>query len=145
MKCGHPLTAMLAAMLWLGLAGTGFTQPLWIQIDLSDQRMQVMEGDALVNEWPVSTARAGKRTPVGDFTPYLLKRRHFSSLYNNAPMPYSIFFKGNYAIHGTDQIDRLGSPASAGCAGSGTCVLPPPYAASGHESPLMRGCGSWCC
>ena len=30
-------------------------------------------------------------------------------------MPYSIFFRGNYAIHGTDQISRLGSPASAGC------------------------------
>ncbi|MDA0963052.1 MAG: L,D-transpeptidase [Proteobacteria bacterium] len=134
MRSGHPLTAMLAAMLWLGLAGTGFTQPLWIQIDLSDQRMQVMEGDALVHEWPVSTARAGKRTPVGDFTPYLLKRRHFSSLYNNAPMPYSIFFKGNYAIHGTDQIDRLGSPASAGCV-----RLHPDHAAALFEKVLAAG------
>jgi lipoprotein-anchoring transpeptidase ErfK/SrfK len=30
-------------------------------------------------------------------------------------MPYSIFFNGNYAVHGTDQVKRLGSPASAGC------------------------------
>jgi lipoprotein-anchoring transpeptidase ErfK/SrfK len=30
-------------------------------------------------------------------------------------MPYSIFYDGNFAVHGTDQIDRLGSPASAGC------------------------------
>ena len=30
-------------------------------------------------------------------------------------MPYSIFFRGNYAIHGTNQISRLGRPASAGC------------------------------
>ena len=30
-------------------------------------------------------------------------------------MPYSIFYSGNFAIHGTDQIKRLGRPASAGC------------------------------
>jgi lipoprotein-anchoring transpeptidase ErfK/SrfK len=30
-------------------------------------------------------------------------------------MPYSIFYNGNFAIHGTNQIDRLGMPASAGC------------------------------
>jgi Uncharacterized protein conserved in bacteria len=30
-------------------------------------------------------------------------------------MPYSVFFHGNYAIHGTYDIHRLGSPASAGC------------------------------
>jgi lipoprotein-anchoring transpeptidase ErfK/SrfK len=30
-------------------------------------------------------------------------------------MPWSIFFKGNYAIHGTTQVDRLGTTASAGC------------------------------
>lgn len=40
---------------------------------------------------------------------------HYSSLYNNAPMPWSIFFWGNFAIHGTTQVDRLGQPASAGC------------------------------
>ncbi|NCX20931.1 MAG: hypothetical protein EBX06_11950 [Rhodobacteraceae bacterium] len=38
-----------------------------------------------------------------------------SSIYNNAPMPYSIFYHGNFAIHGTDQISRLGMPASSGC------------------------------
>jgi lipoprotein-anchoring transpeptidase ErfK/SrfK len=30
-------------------------------------------------------------------------------------MPYSIFYSGNYAIHGTNQTSRLGRPASAGC------------------------------
>ena len=30
-------------------------------------------------------------------------------------MPYSIFFRGNYAVHGTDQTSRLGRPASSGC------------------------------
>jgi lipoprotein-anchoring transpeptidase ErfK/SrfK len=30
-------------------------------------------------------------------------------------MPFAIFYDGNYAIHGTDQIKRLGKPASHGC------------------------------
>jgi lipoprotein-anchoring transpeptidase ErfK/SrfK len=30
-------------------------------------------------------------------------------------MPFAIFYSGHYAIHGTDQINRLGRPASAGC------------------------------
>jgi hypothetical protein len=30
-------------------------------------------------------------------------------------MPYSIFFHGHFAIHGTNQIKRLGRPASKGC------------------------------
>lgn len=30
-------------------------------------------------------------------------------------MPWSIFFHGDDAIHGTDQVETLGDPASAGC------------------------------
>jgi lipoprotein-anchoring transpeptidase ErfK/SrfK len=30
-------------------------------------------------------------------------------------MPYSIFYDGNFAIHGTTQVSRLGGPASRGC------------------------------
>lgn len=66
-------------------------------------------------EWPVSTARRGKVTPKGTFYPYWLSRNHRSSLYNNAPMPFSVFYSGNYAIHGTNDTGRLGSRASAGC------------------------------
>ena len=35
--------------------------------------------------------------------------------YGNEPMPYSIFFRGQYAIHGTLEVDQLGRPASHGC------------------------------
>jgi lipoprotein-anchoring transpeptidase ErfK/SrfK len=30
-------------------------------------------------------------------------------------MPYSIFYNGHFAIHGTDQVKKLGRPASSGC------------------------------
>jgi hypothetical protein len=32
-----------------------------------------------------------------------------------SPMPYSIFFAGGYAIHGTYSVAQLGRPASHGC------------------------------
>lgn len=86
-----------------------------MEIDKSDQTMRVRPDGRVAGQWPVSTARAGKVTPEGKYAPQSLVRMHCSSLYNNAPMPFSIFFHGNYAIHGTDQVDRLGSPASAGC------------------------------
>lgn len=85
------------------------------RVSLSAQVMHVYHHGLLVHEWPVSTARAGKITPTGQFTAQWLSRHHRSSRYNNAPMPYSIFYSGHYAIHGTDQINRLGQPASAGC------------------------------
>ncbi len=85
------------------------------RIDKSEQRMSVEINGRKRYSWPISTARRGKVTPNGTYTAYLLSRNHRSSLYNNAPMPYSIFFHSHYAIHGTDQISRLGRPASAGC------------------------------
>ena len=96
-------------------AGAAMAQSVWVTVDLSDQQMTLRRDGAVEYVWPVSTARAGKVTPIGTFTPYLMRRTHYSSLYNNAPMPWSIFFRGNYAIHGTTAVDRLGAPASAGC------------------------------
>jgi len=77
--------------------------------------MTVWQDGILLHQWPVSTARTGKVTPTGLFVPQVLVRDHRSSLYDGAPMPWSIFFSGNYAIHGTTQTDMLGTPASAGC------------------------------
>lgn len=84
-------------------------------VDKSRQRIQIFKKGVPLYDWEVSTARQGKTTPTGTWTAQWLSKDHKSSLYNNAPMPYSIFFNGHYAIHGTDAVDRLGSPASAGC------------------------------
>ena len=86
-----------------------------VNVSISQQKMTVQIQGRHDIVWPVSTARPGKITPVGSWEPKWLSKNHKSSLYNNAPMPYSIFFSGHYAIHGTTQIDKIGSPASAGC------------------------------
>ena len=85
------------------------------RVDISSQTMTVTHRGQVKYRWKVSTARPGKVTPSGSWTAKWLSRNHRSSRYNNAPMPWSIFYNGNYAVHGTDQVNRLGRPASAGC------------------------------
>ena len=84
-------------------------------ISISTQTMTVMHRGTVVGHWPVSTARRGKVTPTGSWNAKWLSRYHRSSRYKGAPMPYSIFYNGNYAVHGTYQTKKLGRPASAGC------------------------------
>ena len=84
-------------------------------VDKSDQKLHLYENGLKKHSWEVSTARKGKVTPTGTWNAKWLSKYHKSTIYNNAPMPYSIFYNGNFAIHGTDQIGRLGTPASSGC------------------------------
>jgi hypothetical protein len=45
-----------------------------------------------------------------------MEEDHYSKEFDDAPMPHSIFFtKIGHAIHGTDSVGRLGTPASHGC------------------------------
>jgi lipoprotein-anchoring transpeptidase ErfK/SrfK len=86
-----------------------------VHIDISSQMMTVAVNGSQYATWRVSTARRGYYTPRGAFRPFLLKKMHYSSKYENSPMPNSIFFRGGYAIHGTGYIKYLGRPASHGC------------------------------
>lgn len=85
------------------------------RIDLSSQTMTVSVNGMPRYSWPVSTARRGYVTPTGAYRPQRMYRTYFSRKYYNSPMPYSIFFNGGYAIHGSYEVSRLGSPASHGC------------------------------
>ncbi|SFV71205.1 hypothetical protein MNB_SV-13-1712 [hydrothermal vent metagenome] len=94
---------------------TGKKGHITARVDISQQRMNVYRGKKLLHTWKVSTARKGHRTPTGNFKAQVVKKMHYSSLYNNSPMPYTIFYDGNYAIHGTKSTRKLGRPASHGC------------------------------
>ena len=93
--------------------------PAWadvvVQIDKSSQRMAVSVDGVPRYNWPVSTGGGGYGTPSGVFHPQSMARMHFSRKYYNSPMPHSIFFYYGFAIHGTNDIARLGGPASHGC------------------------------
>ncbi|WP_225029789.1 L,D-transpeptidase [Xinfangfangia pollutisoli] len=106
---------ILALALALSFAGPAVAERVEVRVSISHQVMTVYHEGRRLFDWPVSTAKAGKITPLGSYRPEFLSRNHRSKRYNNAPMPFAIFYDGNYAIHGTDQIKRLGKPASHGC------------------------------
>ncbi|HMQ57063.1 MAG TPA: L,D-transpeptidase [Rhizobiaceae bacterium] len=84
-------------------------------VDISSQTMTVSHNGRMLYHWPVSTGRSGFRTPTGKWRPTRMHKMWYSRKYDNSPMPYSIFFKGGYAIHGTNYVKSLGAPASHGC------------------------------
>ena len=86
-----------------------------VHIDKSSQRMSVSVDGSARYTWPVSTGRSGYGTPSGVFHPQMMARRWYSKKYYNSPMPHSIFFYYGFAIHGTNDLGRLGGPASHGC------------------------------
>ena len=114
---GRPLArlAFAAAAVIFGLALTPARAAVVVQIDKSSQRMAVSIDGMRRYSWPVSTGRGGYGTPSGVFHPQMMARRWFSRRYYNSPMPHSIFFHHGFAIHGTNDISRLGGPASHGC------------------------------
>ena len=107
---------LVSILMMIGLmTAPSFAALVEARVDLSEQKMRVYKNGKLKYVWAVSTARRGKVTPTGTWRAKWLSKNHKSSRYNNAPMPYSIFYSGHFAIHGTNQISRLGRPASAGC------------------------------
>jgi len=106
---------LIAAVALVMLAAAPACADVVVQIDKSSQRMSVSVDGAPRYNWPVSTGAGGYGTPSGTFHPQSMQRMHFSRKYYNSPMPHSIFFYYGFAIHGTNDISRLGGPASHGC------------------------------
>jgi hypothetical protein len=85
-----------------------------VEVDIATQTLKAYQGEMVVLETPVSTGSMGHRTPTGTFKTSTYKNRmHYSSLYNNAPMPWSVQFNGNIFFHGYTSIPAY--PASHGC------------------------------
>jgi len=85
-----------------------------VRVDKAAQRMTIIVDGDPKHTFVVSTGLAGG-PHNGTYRPQRLERKWNSRLFNWAPMPYSIFFDGHYAIHGTTQISKLGRRASKGC------------------------------
>jgi lipoprotein-anchoring transpeptidase ErfK/SrfK len=109
------LTALVFATLLFCTATQGWSASLVARVDISSQTMTVTQNGRVLHRWKVSTARPGYYTPRGTWSPKRLHRMWYSRKYDMSPMPYSVFFHGGYAIHGTNYVKSLGRPASHGC------------------------------
>jgi lipoprotein-anchoring transpeptidase ErfK/SrfK len=85
-----------------------------VVIDRTKQELRAYQGKRMVLKSRISTGRQGKKTPAGTFRagPYKA-RMHYSSLYDNAPMPWSVQVVGDIFVHGYQSVP--GRPASHGC------------------------------
>ena len=110
------LFAFIVAATVLSLVATAARAKVLVTINKSTQRMIVSaDGEPLYN-WAVSTGRAGRDTPSGEYRAFRLEKDHYSKEWDDAPMPHSIFFtRVGHAIHGSYETGKIGSPASAGC------------------------------
>lgn len=87
--------------------------PVLLVVSLATQRAVLYRNGIPIGISTVSTGRPGYRTPTGVFTVLQRRVEHYSSLYNNAPMPFMQRLTwGGVALHGGD---LPGYPASHGC------------------------------
>jgi len=87
--------------------------PLLLIVSLATQRATLYRNGIPIAITTVSTGKAGHRTPVGVFTILQRAAEHYSSIYDNAPMPFMQRLTwGGVALHGGT---LPGYPASHGC------------------------------
>lgn len=69
-------------------------------IKLSTNQAWLVAGNGIgYGPVPITSGRPGWRTPPGTFYVQFKSRLHLSTIFNNAPMPNSVFFNGGIAFH----------------------------------------------
>jgi hypothetical protein len=111
------MRSLLVAVTGLMLFANAAAQAkIAITVDKNAQLMTVEIDGVQRYQWPVSSGLPAYETPNGSFKTFRMEEDHYSKEFDEAPMPHAIFFtKSGHAIHGTDSVNRLGSPASHGC------------------------------
>ena len=106
---------VLAAATFLVALTAPASADILIHVDKTVQRMTVSVDGVPKYVWPVSTGGPHYDTPSGTFKPNRMDKDHKSDEYDQAPMPYAMFFddKG-HAVHGTYE-KSIGRAVSHGC------------------------------
>lgn len=93
-----------------------------IDVDLSDQRLTLLQDEAAVLSCPISSGKAGWNTPTGYFDVYAKDRMidmastpEAVEFYRVPEVPFVLWFHGSYSIHGTYWHNEFGRPRSHGC------------------------------
>ncbi|WP_428262953.1 L,D-transpeptidase [Haliangium sp.] len=94
----------------------------WVHVDLAQQTLVAYEGDTPVYATLVSSGRDGYNTPRGTFR---VERKYLSKTmrgdddvdgrYEVQEVPWTMYYDGNYALHGAYWHDRFGRTKSHGC------------------------------
>ncbi len=97
---------------------------LYAEVVKSEQKLYLFLNGEPLDTFDVSTGMAGYETPNLNLRPsgpifqkYSSKKFPGGNYQGLGNMPYAVFLRGGYAIHGTTtgNFSRLGNPASHGC------------------------------
>ncbi|MEM6599444.1 MAG: L,D-transpeptidase [Cyanobacteria bacterium P01_D01_bin.36] len=89
----------------------------WIEVQLNEQQILVWEGNQIVYSSVMSSGTADRPTREGTFE---IQSMHISarmrgSDYDVPDVPYTMYYSGNYALHGAYWHSNFGTPVSHGC------------------------------
>jgi lipoprotein-anchoring transpeptidase ErfK/SrfK len=97
---------------------------VWANVNLTEQQMYLYENGNIVGTYKVSSGDRKHKTPIMDrrfggrmYLKYTSKKFPGGNYMGLGNMPYVVFIKGGYAIHGTTpgSFKKLGKVASHGC------------------------------
>jgi hypothetical protein len=98
---------------WVWAPGLSPRGPILVVVNLDQQLAYAYRNAVLVGYTSVSTGKKGYQTPTGVFHTLQKDKHHRSSIYNNAPMPYTQRLTwGGVALHAGG---LPGYPSSHGC------------------------------
>lgn len=94
----------------------------WIEVDLSDQKLYMHEGDGIVGSYLISSGKWAS-TPTGEWRVWIKLRyarmrggsKALGTFYDLPNVPYTMYYYGGYGIHGAYWHNNFGQPMSHGC------------------------------
>jgi len=94
----------------------------WIEIDLSDQRLNMKEGDTTVGSFLISSGKWAP-TPTGEWRIWTKLRytrmqggsKALGTFYSLPNVPYTMYYNQGYGVHGAYWHNNFGQPMSHGC------------------------------
>lgn len=94
----------------------------WIEVSLDQQKLRAWEGNNIVKEFPISSG-LWHPTPKGDYKIWMKTRfqrmtggsKELGTFYDLPNVPYNMFFKQGFALHGAYWHSNFGHPMSHGC------------------------------
>jgi len=89
----------------------------WIEVRLEEQQVLVWEGNQVIYSAVISSGTADRPTREGSFE---IQSMHVSARmrgadYDVPDVPYTMYYSGNYALHGAYWHGDFGTPVSYGC------------------------------
>ncbi len=98
-----------------------YTEPRWIDIDLSNQTLTAFQDGEIVLTTLISSGAYGSATITGEYRIYArtpsqtMSGYHLGYDYNTPNVPHVQYFYGDFGIHGAYWHDNFGTPVSHGC------------------------------